>query len=198
MHVYIFAFPELYRIRSFQNSIIVFWKMCTVVLTAELTFKLNPTHATFLRGHLGAFSCIVPAEQMLVVFQCMCNANRQYVQLRFVFCATVFCVLCFVLVQLCRELAGWQQRWMRSHTVCPYWQYCCTKHKTHLHICCTLHTLAQSNSTQTQSILVLSHVTQWWFIILHLPPNELKSFDRRIIHCARILQSMDSINIHIW
>ena len=86
---------------------IVFGKMCTFVLTAELTFKLNPTHATFL----DAFSCIVPAEQMLVVFQCMCNANRQYVQLCFVFCATVFCVLCncllcFVLVQLCRELAG--------------------------------------------------------------------------------------------
>ena len=55
------------------------------------------------------FLCIVPAEQMLVVFQCMCNANMQYVQLcfvqlsfvffvqlPFVFCATVFCVLCFV------------------------------------------------------------------------------------------------------
>ena len=131
----------------------------------------------------------------------MCNCVLCFVQLSFVFCAAIFCVLCncllcFVLVQLCRELAGWQQRWMRSHTVCPYWQYCCTKHKTHLHICCTLHTLAQSNSTQTQSIL--SHVTQWWFIILHLPPNELKSFDRRIIHCARILQSMDSINIRIW
>ena len=143
--------------------------------------------------------CAMPTCSMCncVLCKCLlcflCNCLLCFEQLSF-----VFCVLCFVLVQLCRELAGWQQRWMRSHTVCPYWQYCCTKHRTHLHICCTLHTLAQSNSTQTQSILVLSHVTQWWFIILHLPPNELKSFDRRIIHCARILQSMDSINIHIW
>ena len=44
----------------------------------------------------------------------------------------VYLLLYFVLLQLCREVAGWQQRWMRTHT-CPYcnphiqqnysWQY---------------------------------------------------------------------------